>query len=89
MNTETQKTMDRFVKDGRLCQLPKKHAPRLVILSWLAESFEPGQRYPETRVNAMLDGHALDYAALRRLLVDYGFLARDQGIYWRVESQSA
>ncbi|MGZ4109422.1 MAG: DUF2087 domain-containing protein [Actinomycetota bacterium] len=24
-----------------------------------------------------------DYAALRRCLVDEGFLARDHGVYWR------
>ena len=32
----------------------------------------------------MLSAFHPDYAALRRGLVDEGFLARDGGIYWRI-----
>ena len=34
-------------------------------------------------VNAMLAAFFADYAALRRYLVDEGFLARAEGAYWR------
>ena len=53
-----------------------------VVLDHVARVFEPGVRYPERDVNAMLGAFFDDYAALRRYLVDEGFLARDAGTYW-------
>ena len=49
----------------------------------MARVFEPGVRYPEPDVNVMLAAFFDDYAALRRYLVDEGFLARAEGSYWR------
>ena len=40
-------------------------------------------RYSESEVNQVLRVVHDDYAALRRYLVDEGFLSRDQGEYWR------
>jgi hypothetical protein len=34
-------------------------------------------------VSALLEVFHPDYAALRRYLVDEGFLSRDDGTYWR------
>jgi hypothetical protein len=45
--------------------------------------FEIGVRYPEREVDALLRAFHDDYAALRRYLVDEGFLARDHAEYWR------
>jgi hypothetical protein len=53
------------------------------VLDRLAQLFEPGERYPETEVNRRLRGAHDDVAALRRYLVDVGFLSRDGGVYWR------
>lgn len=74
------------MRKGRLMHLPAKHEPRLKVLGWLAHRFEPGRDYPEAEVNVLLDGHEIDYAYLRRMLVDYGFLVRGGGIYRRTES---
>jgi hypothetical protein len=49
----------------------------------VAQSFEPGQTYPESEVNAVLERFHPDYAALRRYLVDDAFLTREGGWYWR------
>ncbi len=68
---------------GRLTSLPAKHAQRLVVLDRLAQLFEPGERYAETEVNARLRSAHDDVAALRRYLVDEGFLSREGGVYWR------
>jgi len=73
-----------FLPEGRLAQMPAARGKRLVVLDHVARVFEPGVRYPERDVNAMLAAFYDDYAALRRYLVDEGFLARDQGEYWRV-----
>jgi hypothetical protein len=73
-----------FVRDGRLVSIPAPHAKRLVVLDWVAQRFEPGRRYREPVVNLVLAGVHSDTAALRRYLVDEGFLAREGGEYWRV-----
>jgi hypothetical protein len=73
----------RFFRHGRLLQVPRQQSKRRVVLDHLAASFEPGVRYPEKDVNEILRAAYDDYAALRRYLVDEGFLAREAGIYWR------
>jgi DNA-binding transcriptional ArsR family regulator len=72
-----------FVADGRLRQIPASHGKRLVVLDWLARRFEPGKTYPERDVNLLLGMAHGDVAALRRYLVDDGFLERRDGFYWR------
>ena len=72
-----------FVKDGRIVTMPTKRAKRLVVLDHAAQSFEPGRTYPEVEVNEALRGFHEDVAALRRYLVDEGFLTREAGVYWR------
>ena len=77
------RVLDAFVVDGRIAQLPAAHAKRRVVLDWLAQHFEPGRRYREPDVNALLREHLDDVAAGRRYLVDEGFLDRAGGEYWR------
>src|SRR3954463_10913615 len=72
-----------FVRDGRLVSIPAQHSKRLVVLHHLVRVFEPGVRYPEREVNALLAVWHADVAALRRYLVDEGLLTREAGIYWR------
>ena len=75
--------LERFLKDGRLVVIPTKRAKRLVVLNHLAQQFEPGRSYTETEVSQTLASFHDDYAALRRYLVDEGFLTREQNVYWR------
>ena len=72
-----------FVHRGRLTSIPAHHSKRLVVLDWLASKFEPGTSYPEEQVNLMLGMIHADTAALRRYLVDEGFLERRDRLYWR------
>jgi hypothetical protein len=74
----------RFFDGTRLTRIPAQHAKRLIILDRLAQEFEPGVRYPEREVNFTLQLWYPDYAALRRYLVDEGFLTRAEGVYWRI-----
>ena len=80
---EQQKVLNAFVQDGRLTSIPTSASKRSVVLDWLAQQFEPGTRYSEAMVNLVLGRSHPDTAALRRYLVDDGFLARESGIYWR------
>ena len=73
-----------FLRGDRLLRIPAQRNKRLVVLDFLARDFEPGVRYTEDAVNERLSARHPDYAALRRYLVDEGFLGRESGIYWRV-----
>jgi hypothetical protein len=87
-----QSHLDRFIRDGRLLTFPKSRDDRRLVLEHTANMFEFDRRYTETEVNTKLGTLHADYAALRRYLVDYGFLARksktkdDHTImfYWRM-----
>lgn len=72
-----------FFRAGRLTSLPRRRAYLLAACAQLANRFDPGRRYPEGEVNAILAGDAPDPATLRRLLVDEGYLHREAGVYWR------
>ncbi len=73
----------RFIKNGRLVIWPSKQSKLRTVLDHIAQDFEPGRRYPETEANELLSRYNDDVAALRRYLVDEGFLAREAGVYWR------
>jgi hypothetical protein len=62
-----------------------------VVLRRLVRSFALGQRYTEKEVSQILSGFHEDFASLRRMLVDYRFMARTNSVYWRtwVESPEA
>jgi hypothetical protein len=80
---DTARVLRSFVRGGRLTAIPTQHSKRLVVLDRLAQEFEPGQHYTERQVNSILRRWHDDTAALRRHLVDDGFMARDHGEYWR------
>ena len=72
-----------FFRSGRLTEIPAKESKRRIVLERVAIEFEPGVRYDEKEVNVIVGRFFNDYAALRRHLVDEGFLSRDHGEYWR------
>jgi hypothetical protein len=73
-----------FVGGGRLHQIPVQRSKRRVVLEHIAASFEPGVRYPERAVDAVLRAWFDDYVTLRRYLIDEQLLGRSEGVYWRV-----
>lgn len=81
------KVLKTFVVNDQITQLPAGEKRQLVILKWLAGKFEMGVQYPEKQVNEIIKRHHPDYATLRRDLVDFRFMQRDKGIYWKVASQ--
>lgn len=83
VSADAARVLRTFVRDGRLTQIPMQRSKRLVILDVLAQEFEPGRRYSEAMVNLILGRWHADTAALRRYLVDEGFLDRAAGEYWR------
>jgi hypothetical protein len=80
---ENQVLANFLTEEGRLRSIPAKHSKLLVVLDHLSQAFEPGRTYPEAEVNDVLSGFHPDYAALRRYLVENGFMTREDNVYWR------
>ena len=81
-------------QEGRLIQWPAKQKTQRMAAALLAARFQPGRFYNERQVNELLlDWHTFgDWALLRRVLFDWGYLDRrsDGSRYWlRLEAGSA
>jgi len=72
-----------FLGHNTITVMPARQSRRRLLLDVIAQAFEPGVRYPERDVNVFLSAIHADHAALRRYLVDDGFLSRADGQYWR------
>jgi DNA-binding transcriptional ArsR family regulator len=83
---ERSKTNRDFFKDGVLKQIPAQRRKRVFVLQHLMERFAPRTDYSEKTVNEMLKRAHPDFATLRRELVDYGFMTRENGVYRVAES---
>lgn len=80
---EHRTVVSRFMKDGALTSFPAKRKARAHMLLHLVTYFEPGRTYTEPQINDILRALWPDFAYLRRELVDYGYLCRDNsGAYW-------
>ncbi|PDP89327.1 hypothetical protein CQJ94_02735 [Glycomyces fuscus] len=72
--------VDALFHDGRLTALPAKRELRGRVFARITERFfAPGATYTEKQVNAALRSCWDDHSAMRRHLVDEGYLARDDG----------
>lgn len=82
---EDRKVLRGLTHGGKLLHIPNKHKKWLVILRWLATLFQADMLYTEKDVNDILKSvFEEDYVALRRGLVDMGYLRRERGggKYW-------
>jgi len=74
--------------DGRQRLIPAARKKRYPVLAWLATHFDSDRRYREAEVNQILQTRYWDSATLRRELIGYKMLARDQGVYWRLPEEA-
>lgn len=75
---------DYLTPTGKLKTIPAQEKKLLAILRYLAQSFEMGKSYSEREVNEILKKFHDDFASLRRYLIDYGFMQRENGVYQRI-----
>lgn len=77
-------TLSRFMQDRKVRAMPVQLKRQQYILAEVARVFEPGLRYTEQQVDAILKQiYDYDHCSLRRYLVDFKFLNRADGIYWK------
>jgi hypothetical protein len=82
-NDDEEAVLRSYFRGGSLREIPAKESKRRVVLERIALEFEPGLRYSEAHVNRIIRRFHADHAAIRRYLVDEGFLSRERGEYWR------
>jgi hypothetical protein len=74
-----------MLPNGRLKTIPAQRKKLEVILRYISQDFQTGGQYSEQEVNKILSRYHDDTATLRRELVGCHLLARQSGMYWRVE----
>ena len=78
---EQERLVGRLFTDGRIERVPARRKVRAAVLLEVVSRFEPGREYSEPEVNEVLLGVHEDFAYLRRELVNYHYLEREDGRY--------
>ncbi len=81
--TEEERLLRGWVKDGRIVYIPAQEKKKQILIHWLAQHIDPERRWTEKEFSEWLKQYNEDYATLRRYLVESGYMARENGIYWR------
>ncbi len=84
---ESEQTLSRYFKqglDGPLSELPAREKRKIIILKHIVKNFELNRKYSEKEINEVLKGIYPDFATIRRYLIEYGFMDRqdDGSLYW-------
>ena len=88
--TPQEKVARAFLRDGRLVSIPAKPSRRDLLLPLVLDQCFPEDRdYEEKEVNMRLALLHPDVAALRRYLVDGGWMTREAGIYRRTRRMAS
>lgn len=81
--TDEERVLRTWVKNGRIVDIPAQEKKKQILIRWLAAQIDPDRRWTEREFSEWLKQYNEDYAFLRRYLVDYHYMARENGIYWR------
>jgi hypothetical protein len=72
-------------RDGTLKEIPAQQKKLRAILKHIVKAFEPSRQYTEGQVNEIIARFHADTASLRRAMIDFKFMQRADGKYWRTE----
>ena len=69
----------KYFKNGKLRLIPRKEKNKLEVLNYFKQVLmaQEKESFSEKEVNAIIGDIYDDYAIIRRYLVDYGYLLRD------------
>ena len=81
--SEEERLLRAWVKDGRIVHIPAQEKKKQIVIRWLAGQIDPARRWTEREFSEWLAQYNEDYATLRRYLVEAGYMARENNIYWR------
>jgi DNA-binding transcriptional ArsR family regulator len=78
------KVLKSFLNGEKIEEIPASRKKRWVVLKWLVNKFETEIKYPEKTLNQIIKNHHPDCATLRRELIGYQMMQRENGIYWKL-----
>lgn len=81
--SKEERVLRNWVKEGRVVGIPAQEKQIRIIVGWIAGQIDPSRRWTEKEFSQWLAQFNEDYATLRRYLVELGYMARENGIYWR------
>ncbi|WP_040192056.1 DUF2087 domain-containing protein [Clostridium culturomicium] len=64
-------------ESGALKTYPSKEKKKIIVLEEIAKNFSKGKHYSEKEINRIIKRIHEDYATIRRALIEYGFLDRN------------
>ena len=68
----------RYMRDGKFYVLPRKQKNRLEVFQYIYQHLQQyAQEFTEPELNERIEEVYEDFATMRRYLVDYKFLIRD------------
>ncbi len=82
-----QKVIDSFFDYGKLKSIPVQQKKKRIVLEEMLKRFEPGRKYAEKEVNLIIADFHDDFCTLRRDMISEKLMARENGIYWRIDGQ--
>lgn len=83
-SADKEKILANYFKDGKLDVSPSKEKRKLIVLENIVSHFDFDKTYSEKEINEILKPIYTDFAIIRRSLIDYGFMERNQDCteYW-------
>lgn len=78
-----EKIIDSFFKYGKLLEIPVQNKKKQIILEKIVEAFEKDKEYTEKEVNLIIADFHDDFCTIRKDLVGFNLMERENGIYKR------
>lgn len=78
-----EKVLNSFFKYEKLIEIPVQKKKRQIVLEKIVESFEKNREYTEKEVNLIIADFHDDFCTIRRDLVGFDLMGRNNGIYKR------
>ncbi|WP_200804886.1 DUF2087 domain-containing protein [Anaerosalibacter sp. Marseille-P3206] len=78
-----EKVLNSFFKYDKLIEIPVQKKKRQIILEKIVESFEKDREYTEKEVNLIIADFHDDFCTIRRDLIGFDLMERNNGIYKR------
>jgi hypothetical protein len=81
---ERENVIKNCIKNDKIVNIPRSEKKKIIILKYLSQKFQHNKKYTETEVNETIKQMHEDFAALRRYLIQYGFMDREDNgsSYW-------
>lgn len=79
------KVIESFFQYGKLLEIPVQKKKKQIICEEIARNFEVSRQYAEKEVNIIIADIHEDFCTIRRDLVGFGIMERENGVYRRVK----